>query len=86
MLRKDPQTGGVASAFKKGFKVLLIGELALAGGCFIVYQKLNTDRDFRHWMSKKYPTVLDGYYQLGEKLGSLRTREEDRLVWESSKK
>lgn len=34
-------------------------------------------------MNENYPTILDGYYKLGEKLNpSLEMRTFDKLTWE----
>lgn len=37
--------------------------------------------DFRLYMYKNYNWVLEGYYQVGERIGGLKTRELDTAVW-----
>ncbi|XP_045447276.1 uncharacterized protein LOC123655549 [Melitaea cinxia] len=46
-----------------------------------LWYKLNTERDFRLYMYKNYNWVLEGYYQVGERVGGLKTRELDTAVW-----
>lgn len=37
--------------------------------------------DFRKYMSKSYPTILNGYYLFGEKFADSRIRQIDQAVW-----
>jgi hypothetical protein len=36
-------------------------------------------------MSKSFPSILEGYYLLGETIGGLDTRSEDKKFWKKSK-
>ncbi|XP_055334742.1 uncharacterized protein LOC129585877 isoform X2 [Paramacrobiotus metropolitanus] len=42
-------------------------ELAFLGACYGVHRNLNHNQDFRYWMSRKAPMILDLFYKVGEK-------------------
>lgn len=42
--------------------------------------------DFRNYMSKSYPSVLNGFYWFGEKFGESRIRQIDQAVWKAAEK
>lgn len=37
--------------------------------------------DFRNYMSKSFPSVLNSFYWFGEKFGDSRIRQIDQAVW-----
>ena len=74
---------------KKKFSLLkgfIIFEVATLVGSYLVWKRLNTSQDFRYYMSQKAPFILEGYYQMGEQIGNLKTREYDLDCWAAKKK
>jgi hypothetical protein len=69
------------SYFLKGF---ILFEITAFIGSYLVWKKLNNSQNFRYLMSKKAPFILEGYYQIGEKAGNLKTREYDLSCWQST--
>ncbi|XP_022901648.2 protein CEBPZOS [Onthophagus taurus] len=68
---------------RKAATVLFVAEGLFFGGCYYVYHKLNTDRDFRFYMHNNFPKILNYYYSLGERIGGTgeRIKEIDQAYW-----
>lgn len=81
MLVKSPKPSGYRKILIKGAKVLFVVEGVCFIGCYAVFNKLNTDRDFRNTTRQKFPFVLETYYWIDEKLGQRNTREIDYKHW-----
>ncbi|RVE51862.1 hypothetical protein evm_003482 [Chilo suppressalis] len=62
-------------------KTIFIAEALGLAVSYGVWFKLNTERDFRLYMYKNCNWVLEGYYQLGERIADHKTREQDLKVW-----
>jgi hypothetical protein len=79
MLLRQPRRSG----FFPVLKVFVAIEIAVAGASYLVWNRMNTNQSFRKYMRDSYPSILDGYYKLGETLDSTnRTRSFDSKVWE----
>ena len=48
-------------ALKKLVGVAVAAELAVLGGSYYAFLKLNTDSEFRGWVDTNCPAVLDGF-------------------------
>lgn len=71
------------SIFKAYFKLFVLLEVAGFLGSYYVWKRMNSSQDFRFYMSQAYPTILEGYYQIGERLGDLNDiRAYDRKCWQ----
>lgn len=53
--------------------------------CDIIFSPLSF-ADFRNYMSKSFPSVLNGFYWFGEKFGDSRIRQIDQAVWAAADK
>ncbi|CAF0903476.1 unnamed protein product [Brachionus calyciflorus] len=65
-------------------KFVLIAEVGIFIGSYLVWKRMNDSQDFRHYMSRKFPSILEGFYQIGEQLVLLEPGEiyfEDYLVY-----
>lgn len=76
---KANQSGG----FKSVFKGLVYVEIGFFIGSYLLWKRMNDSREFRHYMSKSFPAILEGYYTLGEQLGGLEIRKTDNEFWNS---
>lgn len=80
MLERKPKP-----AFWKFIKRSATALFAIEAVCFAVsygvWHRMNTNSEFRHYMSQNYPIVLESYYKFGELLGNNRAREIDSAVW-----
>ncbi|KAL5008600.1 hypothetical protein ScPMuIL_014181 [Solemya velum] len=72
------------SGLATSLKYLLYAEVAAIGASYFLWHKMNTSRDFRHKMHKSFPSILNGYYYIGEKFGDYPTRILDYKAWEVS--
>lgn len=67
---------------KKSAAVLLALEVGLFGGVYYVYHRMNTDRDFRYYMSNNYSSGLEVFYSVGEFFNNKdQTRQFDQHIW-----
>ncbi|XP_067682125.1 protein CEBPZOS-like isoform X1 [Haliotis asinina] len=64
-----------------GIKIFLGAELAFFAVSLYYWRKMNSSQDFRYTVHQKYPFLLNGYYEMGERFGSLNTRKEDYQTW-----
>lgn len=73
----------------KNLKKLAVVCFAAEGLCFAgsyyFWYRLNTNRDFRHYCHLNYPSLLEGYYKIGEFFDSAdsiaQIRRTDLTVW-----
>lgn len=80
-MRKQPKSQTI-SFIKKGAAFLLAAEVFAFAGCYYVYHRMNTDRDFRYYMKNNYPFALEGFYSVGEFFQSKdQTRKIDSNIW-----
>lgn len=64
-------------------KAFLAFEVVGFIGSYALWHRMNVSQDFRYYMNKNFPKILDGYYSLGETLNpSLEMRTFDKLTWE----
>lgn len=70
------------TALVNGVKILLGCELICFFGSYFVWNRMNSSREFRYRMLNTLPSVLEGYYLLGETLDKTNnTRCLDQAVW-----
>ncbi|XP_027706188.1 protein CEBPZOS [Vombatus ursinus] len=69
------------SLAKKMFKGILAFELLGIIGAYLLFNKMNTNQDFRHTMSKRFPLILEVYYKSNEWAGLYGIREHDQEDW-----
>ncbi|XP_078593674.1 protein CEBPZOS-like [Branchiostoma floridae x Branchiostoma japonicum] len=62
-------------------KAVLFAEVGFIGASYIVWHRMNTSQDFRYYMHKKWPSVLEGFYKTGEMAGYRQARIEDYRTW-----
>lgn len=80
-MKKHPKSQTI-SFIKRGAAFLLGAELIAFSGCYYVYHRMNTDRDFRYYMNNNYPFGLEAYYSVGEFFQPLnQTRKFDQNIW-----
>ena len=60
-------SGSAISSAKIAVKGFIVIELGLFLGCYYLWKKMNRSQDFRYYMSKNYPTILDGSIFLNRK-------------------
>ena len=72
--------------FPNLFKGFLAVELVAVVGSYLVWNRMNNSRQFRKSMFDNFPSILEGYYSLGEKLDSSNNiRELDSRFWKNEK-
>lgn len=60
----------------------LIGlEIAGVFGVFGLFQMMNSSQDFRNTMNRRFPSILEVYYQSNEWSGIHGIREKDNEAW-----
>ncbi|XP_077867388.1 protein CEBPZOS-like [Saccoglossus kowalevskii] len=74
------------NAFKKGVKIVLVIEGIFFFGAYYVFHKMNTNQEYRHYMHKKHPTILEGFYKSAEWGGIKDARINDYKAWEITDK
>ncbi|KAI4463819.1 tubulin folding cofactor c [Holotrichia oblita] len=85
MLHKGAKSQNIRFV-RKAATVLFVAEGLFFLGCYGVWHKLNTDRDFRKYMHQNYPSILEHYYSLSIKLGAPQhIKTTDFAVWEHQK-
>ncbi|XP_019643817.1 PREDICTED: protein CEBPZOS-like [Branchiostoma belcheri] len=62
-------------------KTILYAELGFLGATYIVWHRMNTSQDFRHYMHQKWPSILEGFYKTGEMSGYREARIADYKAW-----
>ncbi|GJQ74964.1 hypothetical protein Trydic_g9590 [Trypoxylus dichotomus] len=68
MLYKAPKPQN-KKFIRSAIAIACVAEGLFFVGCYGVWHKLNTDRSFRKYMHNRFPSILDYYYSLSEKLG-----------------
>lgn len=71
---KAPPKSWIRFGFKLGVAGAIL-ELAALGGSYVFWRKLNRDQEFRQYCSVNYPTVLEGYYKVGDFFDSEKNKE-----------
>ncbi|KAL4238152.1 hypothetical protein ACF0H5_002863 [Mactra antiquata] len=71
------------SFLKKYGTFIVLFELGLAGYAYLIYRRLNSSEGMRYSYSKNHPFVLHAYYEVGERLGGLDTRQTDQERWKT---
>ncbi|KAL6095492.1 protein CEBPZOS-like [Pungitius pungitius] len=66
---------------KRLLKGLLAVELLGLLGAYGLFHQMNSSRDFRSTMKRRFPSVLEVYYQSNEWAGLHGLREKDREAW-----
>lgn len=81
MLRKVARPG-YKRVIKSTAKILIAVEAIAFGVTYAGWYRLNTNRDFRHYIKENYPVILESYYQVGEFLGGdTSIRAHDDQIW-----
>ncbi|KAG5276598.1 hypothetical protein AALO_G00107520 [Alosa alosa] len=70
---------------RKIFKGVLFLELAAVFGVYGLFHAMNSSRDFRGTMNRRFPSVLDLYYKSNEWAGIYGLRETDQEAWSAKK-
>jgi len=62
-------------------KAFIAAEFIGFVGCYFLWRKLNRDQEFRLEAYKKYPPLVEMYYQIGETIDSNnQIREFDQMI------
>lgn len=77
-LYSQSKKSSVVKSFFKGFIYI---EIVLFVGSYLLWKRMNDSQEFRRFMKKSQPTILEGYYSLGENLGNKETRKQDQEFW-----
>lgn len=80
MLPKTPKPA-FWKFLKGSAKVLFIAEAVCFAATYGVYYRMNTNREFRHYINENFPFALDYFYKVGEVLGNSNLRQLDSVVW-----
>lgn len=71
---------------KKTAVFLIAAETIAFAVSYLGWHRLNTDREFRHYVKENYPLILESYYQVGEYIGGdEKIRKHDELVWKQER-
>jgi len=82
-MRKYPRQRGTVAGL---FKVFIAAELTALVSSYYLWNRMNTSRPFRKQVQDNFPSILEGYYTLGEKLDSTNgIRQRDHEVWGMNK-
>lgn len=85
MLEKKSRPG-YKKVIKNTAKVLFVAEAIAFAITYAGWHRLNTNREFRHYVKENYPSILEGYYQLGERIsGDKAIRNHDELIWKQER-
>ncbi|CAD7080052.1 unnamed protein product [Hermetia illucens] len=66
---------------KGSAKTLFVLEAVAFAVSYGVWHRMNTNSEFRKYMSENFPVVLESYYQVGELLGDNKVRQLDNVTW-----
>lgn len=81
MLHKSARPG-YKRVIKRTALVLIAAEAIAFGVSYAGWYRLNTDREYRHYVKENYPTILESYYQIGEFLSKDSSiRKVDEQIW-----
>lgn len=83
MLRKYP----TSSSRGTWVKLFLGVEIGIFLGSYYVWRRMNRSQDFRQYMNDKYPSILEGYYKIGETFDkNNKMRQFDSACWNPEEK
>lgn len=81
MLHKSARPG-YKRVIKRTALVLIAAEAIAFGVSYAGWYRLNTNREYRHYVKENYPTILESYYQIGEFLSKDSSiRKVDEQIW-----
>uniref|UniRef100_A0A3Q3WX48 Uncharacterized protein n=1 Tax=Mola mola TaxID=94237 RepID=A0A3Q3WX48_MOLML len=66
---------------KKLLRGVIVVELLGVFGAYGLFHIMNSSQDFRSTMNRRFPSVLEVYYQSNEWAGVYGIREQDREAW-----
>ncbi|CAM9132877.1 unnamed protein product [Lampetra planeri] len=66
---------------KKLLRAVVVLELLGVFGAYGLFHMMNSSRDFRSTMNRRFPSILEVYYQSNEWAGVYGVREGDRDAW-----
>ncbi|XP_042246140.1 protein CEBPZOS-like isoform X1 [Thunnus maccoyii] len=66
---------------KKLMKGVIVLELLGVFGAYGLFHKMNNSQDFRSTMNRRFPSILEVYYQSNEWAGAYGIRERDHEAW-----
>ncbi|XP_072027362.1 protein CEBPZOS-like [Amphiura filiformis] len=72
---------GARKAVWKGTKLFIYAEVALIGGSYLVWRRMNRNQEFRKYMHEKYPYILEVFYKTAELGGIKDARKNDYETW-----
>ncbi|XP_060947701.1 protein CEBPZOS-like [Limanda limanda] len=70
---------------KRLMKAVVAVELLGLCGAYGLFHKMNDSRDFRNSVNRRFPSVLEVYYQSNEWAGLNGIREGDHEAWSAKK-
>lgn len=73
--------GPLAPTARRLMKAVIGLELLGVLGAYGLFHKMNSSQDFRATMNRRFPSVLEVYYQSNEWSGLYGTRERDQEAW-----
>lgn len=86
MLTKRP-TGGFFNTGKKLLKIGIALEVLGLGATYFVWHRMNTSQDFRHYIHRNFPSVLNQFYNFTELMDSTNAvRTTDFQAWQKEGK
>ena len=62
MLVKRPK----GNIFFKSIKFIVAAEVVLFAGSYVIWRQMNTSRDFRLFLHKRAPFILNQFYSFGK--------------------
>lgn len=82
MLTKRPKSFFRQYVVKAG-KIAIAAELACLALSYFGWRQLNNNQDLRYYLYKNHNWILEGYYQVGEKISSeSQIRQFDIESWQ----
>ncbi|XP_070705158.1 protein CEBPZOS-like [Pempheris klunzingeri] len=66
---------------KRVMKGVIVLELVGVFGAYGLFHMMNNSQDFRNTMNRRFPSVLEVYYQSNEWAGINGLREKDQDAW-----
>ncbi|CAI5684618.1 protein CEBPZOS [Oreochromis niloticus] len=66
---------------KKLMKGVIALELLGVLGAYGLFRTMDTSRDFRNTMNRRFPSILEVYYKSNEWAGIYGIRERDQEAW-----
>ncbi|KAG7220552.1 hypothetical protein INR49_017989 [Caranx melampygus] len=70
---------------KRLMKGVIVLELLGVFGAYALFHRMNNSQDFRHTMNRRFPSILEVYYQSNEWAGVYGIRERDHQAWASKR-